>query len=202
MDQSQTARLLAAAAAFTPSIPADDERAIAAWHTVIGDLDYVAASRAVQAYYRIESWPITPAEIVKRVKAAHPVQVPRHLRCPDHPDLDVLAQDCPHCRRLERGVRLIGPPAGEVMAQVRRLAEQAALDSKARDAERAADLKRKADDAARRAAEKLERKRQIEAYAARGAPQSDEPPSDHTQSTPAPDRPTERRLGLSRQEDA
>ena len=52
MERSQTARLLAAAAAFTPSIPADDDRAVTAWHAIIGDLDYGAAARAVQAYYR------------------------------------------------------------------------------------------------------------------------------------------------------
>lgn len=159
MERSETARLLTAAAAFTPSIPADDERAVNAWHSVIGDLPFIPASRAVQAYYRESSWPITPAEIVKRAKAMQPPAIAKHLQCPKHPDEHEW--NCPHCPRQ------IGAANPDVMAQVRELAQQAQLDTKARNRERAAALQRKADDAARRAAEKLERKRQKDAYAAR-----------------------------------
>lgn len=193
MDRSETARLLTAAAAFSPSIAADDPRVVNAWHAVIGDLPYVAASHAVRDYYRTESWPITPAQIVGRVEAAERAArartIPAHLACETHPD--EYDYECRHCPRQ------IGSAHPDVMALVRQLAEQAALEAKSRDAQRVADLKRKADDAARRAAEKLERKRQLEAYAARGAPQSNETPSKQSQPTPAPDRPAESRLGLS-----
>ena len=193
MDRSETARLLTAAAAFSPSIAADDPRVVNAWHAVIGDLPYVAASHAVRDYYRTESWPITPAQIVSRVEAAERAArartVPAHLACEKHPD--EYDHDCRHCPRQ------IGAAHPDVMARVRQLAEQAALEAKSRDAQRVADLQQRADDAARRAAEKLERKRQLEAYAARGAPQSDETPPKQSQPTRTDSEPSAPRWRLS-----
>lgn len=94
------------------------------------------------------------AQVAARDRVAR--TVPAHLACEKHPD--EYDYDCPHCPRQ------IGAAHPDVMARVRQLAEQAALEAKSRDAQRVADLKRKADDAARRAAEKLEKQRQLEAY--------------------------------------
>lgn len=170
MELPETARLLAAAAAFSHTIAADDERVVRAWHAVIGDLPYAPAARAVQTYYRTSSWPITPADIVNGVeaeqRAAAPSRtVPQHLRCPDHPDRDVLARECENCRRLTiDGHRLIAPPATDVIEQVKALARQKKLDARNRDKERAEALQARADAAAQRAAEKLEKQRQLAAY--------------------------------------
>lgn len=166
MERSQTARLLAAAAAFTPSIPADDDRAVTAWHAIIGDLDYGAAARAVQAYYRDNRYPITPADIVHGVKRAQTPTVPHHLRCPDHPDRDTLAQHCDTCRRIgPDGRRLIEASNPGLIARVRAIAKQAQLDTRARDRERAAALQARADDAYHRRVTAAEKARQKTAYA-------------------------------------
>lgn len=166
MELPETARLLAAAAAFSHTIAADDERVVRAWHAVIGDLPYTPAARAVQAYYRTSSYPITPADIVNGVADQAPSRaVPHHLRCPDHPDRDVLARECVDCRRLTiDGRRMIAPPAADLIDQVKSLAAKAKIDARSRDRERADALKARADAAAQRAAEKLEKQRQLNAY--------------------------------------
>lgn len=133
MDRSQVARLLAAAAAFTPSIPADDARAIDAWHAVIGDLDYAPAAHAVRDYYREESWPITPAEIVKRVRAAAPAGIPKHLQCETHPGQ--LAYRCPDCRQL------IAAPATDAIRAAKELGEQIAARTRQKDQERVDEMR-------------------------------------------------------------
>ncbi|MGP5050183.1 hypothetical protein ACTXI9_01615 [Brachybacterium alimentarium] len=86
-------------------------------------------------------------------------RIPYHLECRDHPGQ--YAYECRDCKLQ------IAPPRTEVVEQVKALARQAKLDTRARDRERADALKRRADEAARRAAEKLEKKRQIEALEAR-----------------------------------
>lgn len=167
MDLPDTARILTAAAAFTPAIAADDERVVRAWHALIGDLDYQLATEALRDHYRRSSYPITPADIVNGVEAinARSRQVPHHLRCMDHPDLDMIAQHCPHCRRLTAdGHRMISPPDSGVIEMVRQIARKAKLETRARERERAAALQARADEAYQRRITAAERDRQKAAY--------------------------------------
>lgn len=87
-------------------------------------------------------------------------RIPYHLECRDHPGQ--YAYECRDCKRQ------IEPPRTEVIEEVKALARKAQLDARSRDRELADALQQRADDAARRAAEKLEKKRQIEALKARG----------------------------------
>lgn len=89
-------------------------------------------------------------------------RVPYHLECRDHPGQ--YAYECRDCKRLLEAA----PPSTAVIEQAKALAQKAKLESRARDRERADALQQRADDAARRAVEKLEKKRQIEALSARG----------------------------------
>lgn len=89
-------------------------------------------------------------------------RVPYHLECRDHPGQ--YAYECRDCKRLLEAA----PPSTAVIEQAKALAQKAKLESRARDRERANALQQRADEAARRAAEKLEKKRQIEALNARG----------------------------------
>lgn len=167
MDLPDTARILTAAAAFTPAIASDDERVVRAWHALIGDIDYQLAIEALHDHYRRSSYPITPADIVKGVEAinARSRQVPHHLRCLDHPDLDMLAQHCPHCRRLTaNGHRLIGSVDTKLIDGVRELARKAKLEARARDREKADALQARADEAYLRRITAAERDRQKAAY--------------------------------------
>jgi hypothetical protein len=163
VDRSETHRILSAAATFSPSIPADSEQALNMWHLVIGDLPYAPASRAVIAHYRESQYPITPADIVRRVKASMPDAVPFHLRCPDHPDPRYRAAQCPQC------VRQIAPPAPEVLARVKEIAASLDLKGKQREQERLEALQRRADEGAARVAAAQEKQRQLDAWRAREA---------------------------------
>lgn len=157
MDRSETARLLAAASAFTPSIPSDDTRAINAWHATIGHLDYGPAAVAVRDYYQSSRFPITPADIIEGVRRMTAPKTPRHLRCLDHPEVDEIAQRCPHCARLIDGKR-VGPDVDQgVMAEVRRIAKRAALDSRLRELDREQAILERA--GIKDAAEQMERER-------------------------------------------
>ena len=87
--------------------------------------------------------------------------IPHHLQCPDHPDQ--YAYECSRCpKRITDSTQAI-----RARDLARQLARQARIDSRTRDRERADALQARADDAARRAAEKLEKKRQLDALHAR-----------------------------------
>lgn len=88
-------------------------------------------------------------------------RIPYHLECRNHPGH--YAYECRDCKRVLEAAR----PSPRVIEEVRALARKAKLETRARDRERAATLQRRADESARRAAEKLEKKRQIEALKAR-----------------------------------
>lgn len=87
-------------------------------------------------------------------------RIPYHLECRDHSGQ--YAYECRDCKRLLEA----RPPTPEVIEEAKALARKAKLETRARDRERAAALQERADESARRAAEKLEKKRQIEALKA------------------------------------
>ncbi len=88
-------------------------------------------------------------------------RIPYHLECRTHPGQ--YAYECRDCKRLLEAA----PPSSAVIEQARELAKRAKFEARARDRERVEALQQRADEAARRAAEKLEKKRQIEALKAR-----------------------------------
>lgn len=88
-------------------------------------------------------------------------RIPYHLECRTHPGQ--YAYECRDCKRLLEAA----PPSSAVIEKARELAKRAKFEARARDRERVEALQQRADEAARRAAEKLEKKRQIEALKAR-----------------------------------
>lgn len=84
-------------------------------------------------------------------------RIPYHLECRDHPGQ--YAYECRDCKRLLEA----SPPSNSVIEEAKALAQKAKFASRARERERVEELQRRADESARRAAEKLEKKRQIEA---------------------------------------
>ncbi|MGP5376352.1 hypothetical protein ACTXMZ_15580 [Brachybacterium alimentarium] len=89
--------------------------------------------------------------------------IPYHLECRDHPGQ--YAYECRDCKLQIEAC----PPSPKVIEEAKALARKAQIDARSRDRERAEALQARADAAARRAAEKLEKKRQIAAYEAHSA---------------------------------
>lgn len=133
----------------------------AAWNDALEGLPSAGVWEAVRHFNR-EGVPegrlfLRASDIRKRVLAKIEI-VPFHLRCPEHPDPQTRAAQCPECRKQ------IEAPNPDVVAKVKMLARQLDAEGKMRDAERAAELQRKADESAARAREKLERQRQLDQY--------------------------------------
>lgn len=140
-----------------------------AWHDALADLPVTAVWDAMRHFNR-EGVPggrlfLRASDIRQWVLArARATGVPRHLQCEVDGHGDQYAYRCGKCpKAIERA-------APDVMARVRQLAEQAQIDGKARDAERAAALQRRADESAERVRLKLEKQRQLDAYNAQEAP--------------------------------
>lgn len=130
-----------------------------AWHDALADLPVTAVWDAMRHFNR-DGVPdgrlFLRASDIRKWVTANTDRIPKHLQCPKHPDEHEW--NCPHCPRQ------IGAANPDVMAQVRELAQQAQLDTKARDRERAAALQRRADESAERVRLKLEKQRQLDAY--------------------------------------
>lgn len=103
---------------------------------------------------------VRPSDI-RDLAQAKSKRIPRHLECRTHPGQ--YAYECRDCKRLLAA----SPPSNSVIEEAKALAQKAKLAARARERERVEELQRRADESARRAAEKLEKKRQIEALKAR-----------------------------------
>ena len=122
----------------------------------------ITQAEAVEAfaYYRDNGPPapalfIRPHDVRKRALSKRQA-IPYHLECRTHPGQ--YAYECRDCKRQ------IEPPRTEMVEQVKALARKAHISARTRDKERADALQARADESARRAAEKLEKKRQLAAY--------------------------------------
>ncbi|UEJ83986.1 hypothetical protein Bra3105_06650 [Brachybacterium halotolerans subsp. kimchii] len=138
-----------------------------AWNDALEGLPAAGVWEAVRHFNR-EGVPegrlfLRASDIRKRVLAKIEI-VPFHLRCPDHPNPQYRAAQCPQCRKQ------IEAPNPDVVAKVKMLARQLDAEGKMRDAERVAELQRKADESAARAREKLEKQRQLTEYEASAHP--------------------------------
>lgn len=103
---------------------------------------------------------IRPHDVRKRVLSKRS-PIPYHLECRDHPGQ--YAYECRDCKRQIEA----SPPSAKVIEDVKALARKAHINARTRDADRAAALQARADESARRAQEKLEKRRQLAAYRAK-----------------------------------
>lgn len=129
------------------------------WMPAMRGITYTEAVEAF-AHFRDNGPPgtalfIRPHDVRKRVLSKRS-PIPYHLECQDHPGQ--YAYECRDCKRM------IEPPSTKVIEDVKALARKAHINARTRDQDRAAALQARADESARRAAEKLEKRRQLAAY--------------------------------------
>jgi hypothetical protein len=91
VNDDTTARVaLAMASAFDQTFAKPDPIIIAAWATVLGDMDPEAAKRAVEGHYTDEHRRIMPSDVVKRVRSERATvqQIHRHHNAVPNADPD------------------------------------------------------------------------------------------------------------------